>query len=98
MGDKDETAKYIKNIAVYSSFFIGFKLTCKCHYLYIHSPSIVAVITDNGLLKILVRVLLAPVIALVYLIYHPVLLATVLVLLGMVFCYRARAGKRVSRA
>ena len=89
MGDKDETAKYIKNIAVYSSFFIGFKLTCKCHYLYIHSPSIVAVITDNGLLKILVRVLLAPVIALVYLI-PSVLLATVLVLLGMVFCYRAK--------
>jgi len=50
-------------------------------FYYQNSPPIAAIIASNQLLKILVRLLLAPVIAGVYLIYHPMLLTAVLFLL-----------------
>ncbi len=47
---------------------------------YKHSPPMAFVIANSQPLKVLVRVLLTPVVAIVYLMYHPPLLATILVL------------------
>lgn len=57
-------------------------------FYYRNSPPIAAIIAGSQPLKILVRVILAPVIAAVYLLYHPVLLLLVLVLLITIFSVR----------
>lgn len=59
-------------------------------FYYHHSPPIAAMIASSEPLKILVRVLLAPVIALVYAIYHPILMVTLLGILYLIYRYKLR--------
>jgi len=68
----------------------------KIYYQY--SPPIAAMIANSQPLKVLVRVLLAPVIALVYMMYHPMLTAPVLGLLIMFFMYHSKLRRREVRA
>ncbi|MBP1761232.1 MAG: putative rane protein, partial [Firmicutes bacterium] len=63
-------------------------------FYYRNSPPIAAVIANSQPMRILVRVLLAPVIAIVYMIYHPMLMGTVLMLLTILFAYRIRQRRR----
>jgi len=63
------------------------------NFYYQHSLSIAAIISDSDPLKTLVRVILALVIAGVYLIYHPVMLM-VLGLLTVFFVYWFKLRKR----
>jgi uncharacterized repeat protein (TIGR02543 family) len=71
--------------------FLG---TAFVRFYYRNSPPIAAVIATSQPLKILVRVLLAPIIAIVYLMYHPLLTGMMLLLLIMFFVYRVRLRKR----
>jgi hypothetical protein len=59
-------------------------------FYYQHSPPIAAIIATSQPLKILVRVLLAPVIAIVYIMYHPILMVTVLLIGFLIYRYRLR--------
>lgn len=67
-------------------------------FYYQHSPPIAAVIATSQPLKMLVRVLLAPVIAIVYIIYHPILMVTVLGLLIVFLTYRFRLRRKYLEA
>ena len=58
------------------------------------SPPIADMIAADQGLKTLVKVLLAPIIAIVYLVYHPALMAMLLVLLAGLLMYRLRIRKR----
>lgn len=62
-------------------------------FYYKHSPPIAATIASSQPLKILVKVFLAPVIGVVYVIYHPLLPATLLLLFitSVIYCSRRRA-------
>lgn len=62
--------------------------TAFVNFYYQNSPPIAATIASSQPLKILVRLLLAPVIAGVYLIYHPVILVAALFLLTAFFAVR----------
>jgi uncharacterized repeat protein (TIGR02543 family) len=64
------------------------------NFYYQNSPPIAVVIASSEPLKITVRILLAPVIAIVYLIYHPIMLATLLALLITLFGYRFKMRRR----
>jgi hypothetical protein len=64
------------------------------NFYYQNSPPIAAVIASSKPLKITVRVLLAPVIAIVYIIYHPILMVTVLGLLIVFLTYRLRLRRK----
>lgn len=64
-------------------------------FYYKNSPPIAAIITDSQSLKLMVRILLAPVIAIVYIMYHPILMGTVLVTIIMFFAYCVRQRRRV---
>ncbi|MDD2510289.1 MAG: cadherin-like beta sandwich domain-containing protein [Syntrophomonas sp.] len=66
--------------------------TAFVEFYYRHSPPIAAIIADNEALKLLVRVILTPVIALVYLLYHPLLLVILLLSLMALtmYCFRQR--------
>lgn len=59
-------------------------------FYYHNSPPLAAFIDSSLPLKLLVRIVLAPVIALVYLIYHPPLMVTVLVIMFLFYRYRLR--------
>lgn len=72
--------------------------TAFVNFYYRYSPPIAAFIAGSQPLKMLVRVLLAPVIAIVYLMYHPLLVGTVLVLLFAFFAYRFKLRRRYVRA
>lgn len=61
---------------------------------YRYSPPIAAVITDNEPLKVLTRLLLSPVIAVVYGFYHPLLLGLVF-FTGACICQRKRLAKNL---
>ena len=63
-------------------------------FYYQNSPSIAAFIAGSQPLKILVRVCLAPIIAVVYLIYHPLLMGSVLILLILFLACRIGLRKR----
>ncbi len=63
-------------------------------FYYQNSPPIAAIIASSQPLKILVRLLLAPVIAGVYLIYHPVILVAALFLLIAFFAVRRLSLQR----
>lgn len=63
------------------------------NYYYQKSPPIAATIASSEPLKIAVRVLLAPAIAVVYMIYHPILAATVLALLIVFLVFRLKSIK-----
>jgi len=65
---------------------------------YRHSPPIAAIIAGNGPLKTLVRVLLAPVVGLVYLLYNPLLLVSLLLALIMFCVYRSSLRRRIKQA
>lgn len=60
------------------------------NFYYRHSPPIAAVIADSQLLRIMVRLLLAPIIAIVFMVYHPVVLAAVMGLLFVFLLFRVR--------
>lgn len=62
-------------------------------FYYKHSPPIAATIASSQPLKIIVRVFLAPVIGMVYAIYHPLLLATLLLIfiISIMYCSTRRA-------
>lgn len=66
--------------------------TAFVNFYYRYSPPIAAFIAGSEPLKMLVRVSLAPVIALVYLLYHPILMITFLILfiILLVFHYIVR--------
>ncbi len=66
--------------------------TAFVNYYYQHSPPIAGIIATSQPLKMLVRVVLAPVIVLVYLIYHPMLMVTVLLIMFLI--YRCRLRRR----
>ncbi|MEN6460392.1 MAG: CFI-box-CTERM domain-containing protein, partial [Syntrophomonas sp.] len=63
-------------------------------FYYHHSPSIAAFIAHSQSLRVLVRVLLAPIIAMVYMLYHPILMVIVLMLLTVLSAYRFRLRRR----
>ncbi len=64
-------------------------------FYYHNSPQIAAIIAGSQPLKILVCILLVPVIALVYIIYHPLILLVVLFLLIALFAvHRSRLLRR----
>ncbi len=67
-------------------------------FYYRHSPPIATTIASSQPLKMLVRVLLAPVIAAVYTMYHPILMAAVLGLPIVFLIYRFRLRGRYVRA
>jgi hypothetical protein len=64
--------------------------TAFVEFYYQNSPPIAAFIATSEPLKMLVRVLLAPIIAIVYLIYHPILMGIILLLLILFSAYRNR--------
>jgi hypothetical protein len=66
------------------------------NFYYQNSPPLAAMIAASEPLKIAARVMLAPVIAIVYLIYHPILLVAVLALLIAFLVYRFKLRKRYS--
>lgn len=72
--------------------------TAFVNFYYQHSPPIAAMIASSPPLKTLVRVILAPVIAMVYVLYHPLLMGTLLVLIIMFFAYRSRLRRKSIRA
>ena len=59
-------------------------------FYYQHSPPMAAMIATSQPLRMLVRVLLAPVIALVYTMYHPILVVPVLLIVFLICRYRLR--------
>lgn len=59
-------------------------------FYYKHSPAIAGIIASSAGLKAAVRVLLAPIVAAVYLMYHPVAMMIVLLLLAGAVIYRTR--------
>ncbi len=59
-------------------------------FYYHHSPPVAAMIATSQPLKMLVRVMLAPVIAVVYIIYHPILMVTVLYGGFLIYRYKLR--------
>ncbi|MEN6328221.1 MAG: CFI-box-CTERM domain-containing protein [Syntrophomonas sp.] len=59
-------------------------------FYYRYSPPIAAIIATSHSLKMLVRILLAPVIAMVYMIYHPILMITGLLIAFLIYRYRLR--------
>lgn len=60
------------------------------NFYYRNSPPIAAMIASSQPLRIMARVLLAPVVALVYLMYHPLLMVTVLLIVFLIYRYRLR--------
>ena len=69
--------------------------TAFVNFYYKNSPPIAAIIASSKLLKLLVRVFLAPVIAGVYIIYHPVILVVILFLyIGLSAACRSRLRRR----
>jgi|GEM_PF-4028138 len=66
-------------------------------FYYHNSPPIAAIIADSQPLKILVRILLAPVIAIVYVMYHPMLTVPALVLLGIFLIFQYRLRRRYAQ-
>lgn len=67
--------------------------TAFVRFYYQHSPPIAERIASSQPLKMLVRVLLAPVIFIVYMIYHPMLMGTVMVLLCLFLAYWIRLSR-----
>jgi|GEM_PF-2112266 len=67
-------------------------------FYYHYSPPVAAFIAGSRPLKVLVRVLLAPIIVLVLLIYHPLLMITIMTMFIMLFVYRSRLRKRCVEA
>lgn len=61
--------------------------TAFVNFYYKHSPPIAVFIADSQPLKVLVRVLLVPVISIVYIIYHPIIMITILGLLILFLVY-----------
>ncbi|MEN6327708.1 MAG: CFI-box-CTERM domain-containing protein [Syntrophomonas sp.] len=59
-------------------------------FYYHHSPPIAAFIAQSKGLRLLVRILLAPVIAMVYMLYHPILMVIFLMLLIVLLACRVR--------
>jgi hypothetical protein len=57
-------------------------------FYYKKSPKIAQVIADDEILKFVVRILLLPAVGTAYLLIHPLMLAVLLVLIGMVFMIR----------
>ncbi len=49
-------------------------------FYYQHSPPIATIISNNQMLKTMVRVLLAPLVASVFLLYHPTILLLIMVM------------------
>ncbi len=72
--------------------------TAFVRFYYQYSPPIADFIATSQPLKMLVRVMLAPVIAIVYTMYHPILMAAMLVLLIVFLTYRFRLRGRYVRA
>ena len=68
--------------------------TAFVNFYYQNSPPIAAAITNSKPLKILVRVLLVPVIAIVYIIYHLMLMGTVLVFFILLLAYRFKLCRK----
>lgn len=68
--------------------------TAFINFYYQNSPPIAETIASSQPLKALVRLLLAPVITGVYLIYHPLLLVAALFLLIAFFVVRRRSGAK----
>lgn len=64
------------------------------NFYYQKSPPIASAIASSEPLKITVRVLLAPIIAIVYIIYHPIMLVTVMALLIALLVYRVKMRRR----
>jgi len=64
------------------------------NFYYQHSPPIASFIAGSESLKMLVRAMLAPIIGFVYLMYHPLLGETMLMVLIMLFVYRGRQRRR----
>lgn len=75
--------------------FLGSSLVS---FYYRHSPPLAAFIAGNEPLKLFVRVLLAPVIGLVYLLYHPALLASVVALFIIFLAYHSGLRRRYQQA
>lgn len=76
-------SKFQPSVVMLRSFRDEFLLTNKLgsvfvNFYYKNSPPIARVIVDNDFLKITTRVLLAPIISVVYLIYHPTLIIIIL--------------------
>ncbi|MEN6463101.1 MAG: CFI-box-CTERM domain-containing protein [Syntrophomonas sp.] len=72
--------------------------TAFVRFYYHHSPPIAASIAHSQSLRLLVRLLLAPVIAMVYMMYHPILTITILVLLIVFLVYGFRLRRRYVQA
>lgn len=65
-------------------------------FYYQHSPPIAEIISSSPVLKILVRVLLAPAIAVIYIAYHPITMVMVLGLIVACLLYRQRLKRSYS--
>ena len=68
--------------------------TAFVEFYYKHSPPIAEVIASNQWLKTLVKVLLAPMIAIVYVVYHPTIMVIMLVFVIGTVIYRSRLRNR----
>ncbi|NLB53945.1 MAG: metallophosphoesterase family protein [Syntrophomonadaceae bacterium] len=68
--------------------------TAFVEFYYKHSPPIAEAIASNQWLKTLVKVLLAPAIAIVYIVYNPAIMVIMLVLIIGTVIYRSRLRNR----
>ncbi len=65
-------------------------------FYYDYSPPIAYYIADRSALRVLTRVLLAPFVAIVYLLYHKLLLLPCILLIGIFVYWRCKPGNRRS--
>lgn len=65
------------------------------NFYYHNSPPIAAYIAHRQPLKVAVRVMLVPVIAIVYILYHPVMMGSILCILVLLIVYRLRVRKKL---
>lgn len=68
--------------------------TAFVEFYYKHSPPIAETIASNQWLKTLVKVLLAPAIAIVYIVYHPAIMVIMVFLIIGTVIYRSRLRNR----
>jgi|GEM_PF-2227251 len=61
---------------------------------YQYSPPLADFIADNSILRLLTRMALTPLVALVYLLFHPRTFWTILILVGIIIAWRLWLGKR----
>jgi len=71
--------------------------TAFVEFYYRNSPPIAATIAGNRPLKVLVRILLAPVVAVVYLVYHPMISTALLLIIILLLVYRRKDARVISR-